>query len=188
MKEVWKDIVDYEGFYQVSNLGRVKSLARIKLRSNGNPQSFKERILRPGLSNGYLSVSLRGYNGEKKTHLVHRLVAVHFIENADNLPEVNHIGKDEDGNITKLDNRAVSLEWVSVRENSIHGWLNKQFKSSKYPGVSFVVKNGKWAASIRINGKSKSLGHFLSETKAAEAYQRELEKNCIKNRYAKCHR
>jgi hypothetical protein len=183
IQEIWKDIEGWEGLYQVSNLGDVKSLPKIKIRSNGKPQTFKERILRPGLSNGYLSISIYDRQGNKKTHTIHRLVATHFIPNPDNLPEVNHVGKDENGMITKLDNRSISLEWASTRENSIHGFLSKNKKSSRYAGVYKTIY-GTWVAHILLNSHRKSLGSFKTELEAKEAYQSELRINNIKNKYA----
>lgn len=103
MNEVWKPIEGYED-YLVSNLGRVKSL-----------KFGKEKILSPGHNGwGYLDVGLCK-NGQKKHQLVHRLVALAFIPNPKNLPEVNH--KNED----KTNNRADNLEWVSSKENINYG-------------------------------------------------------------------
>nr|DAT75898.1 MAG TPA: homing endonuclease [Caudoviricetes sp.] len=112
-QEVWKDIHGYEGLYQISNMGRVKSLSRVILRSNGFPQSFGERILSPRNSNGYRSVSL--CCGTKKTFYVHRLVADAFIPNPNGYKEVNH--KNED----KADNRAENIEWCSRGYNLLYG-------------------------------------------------------------------
>jgi hypothetical protein len=92
--EVWKDVVGYEGLYQVSNLGRVKSVERYK-DNNGTKQLVKERILKQGENKkgGYLKVDL-WKNNKSKTLYVHRLVAIAFIDNPTNKPTVNHI----DGN------------------------------------------------------------------------------------------
>ena len=103
MNEIWKDIVGYEGLYQISNLGRVKSL-------NYN-RTGKENILSPGLSsNGYYHVSLCK-NGEMKDFNVHRLVALSYIPNLDNKPCVDHI------NGNRLDNRVENLRWCTNKEN-----------------------------------------------------------------------
>jgi hypothetical protein len=116
MREVWKDIKGYEGLYQVSNLGRVKSLERIIIKKNGLKQTIRERILKPFTSpKGYLQVSLHNINGKNKTAKVHRLVCEAFHENPENKPCVNHIDED------KADNRAFNLEWVTAKENSNHG-------------------------------------------------------------------
>ena len=102
--EVWKDVKDYEGHYQVSNQGRVKSL-----------KQGKERILKPRVEgSGYFFVDLYK-NNESKMCKVHRLVALTFIPNPNNLPEVNH--KDED----KTNNSVENLEWCSSKYNSNFG-------------------------------------------------------------------
>ena len=88
--EIWKDIDGYEGLYQVSNLGRIKSL--------NYKRTGRTKLLKLVKSNGYLDIILYN-NGKYKHYLVHRLVAKAFIPNPDNLPEINHI--DEDKPITK---------------------------------------------------------------------------------------
>ena len=107
MKEVWKDIDNFEGLYQVSNLGKVRSLDRIKNQFNGYYYSnrlYKGKILKPSISKkGYLRVVLQA-NGIKKNCCIHRLVAETFIPNTDNLPIINH--KDEN----KLNNQVDNLE------------------------------------------------------------------------------
>ena len=107
-EEIWKDIRDYEGVYQISNLGKVKSLAR-KV-SNGHALiDLEERLLTPNtLAKGYFQVTL--YKGKKrKCFQVHRLVAGAFIENPGNYPQVNHI----DGN--KQNNVVDNLEWCDTQ-------------------------------------------------------------------------
>ena len=108
MEEEWRDIRSYEGLYQVSNLGNVKSFNnRIK---NKNPMILKQTIDR---KNGYLTVSL-SKNGKKKIHRVHKLVASIFIDNPNNYPVINH----KDGN--KLNNCVDNLEWCTYKQNIIH--------------------------------------------------------------------
>ena len=115
MEEVWKDINGYEDLYQVSNLGRVKSLNYI--------HSGTEKILSPKTNNnGYLSVLL-SKNCVKKMYLVHRLVAQAFILNPNSLPQVNHI------NENKTDNRVVNLEWCTASYNINYG--NRIKKTSR---------------------------------------------------------
>ena len=113
--EIWKDIIGYESFYQVSNLGRVKSL-------NYN-HTGKEEILKEGWvhykNGGYRSVNLCK-NGKRKTHLVHRLVAEAFIPNPDNLPCINH--KDENPSNNCVNN----LEWCTQEYNINYGSRNKK--------------------------------------------------------------
>ena len=112
MKEEWKDIKSYRGFYQVSNLGKIKNLKR------------KEVLLKPYISKqGYLNVKLIDpYFKKGNNYLVHRLVAEAFIPNPENKPQVNH----KDGN--KLNNSVDNLEWVTSSENNQHAYntgLNK---------------------------------------------------------------
>ncbi len=114
MTELWRDIPGYEGRYQVSNLGRVKSLARVVERRSNTPFQLPERLLRPRLSHkGYLLAALCKESTQKNIS-VHRLVAEAFIPNPADLPEVNHI----DGN--KTNNRVTNLEWVTTKENTKH--------------------------------------------------------------------
>jgi hypothetical protein len=106
MEEIWKDIEGYEGKYQVSNLGNVRSLDYRNTKMIGN--------LCPKLRSNYLFVHLRNH-GIGKCPMVHRLVAKAFIPNPNNYPEVNH--KDED----KHNNRADNLEWCTLKYNRNYG-------------------------------------------------------------------
>lgn len=115
MQEIWKDIEDYEGLYQVSNLGRVKSLERYQ-QNHSKFQKIEEKMKSIHTkSNGYQFVQLYKDNRMKNIY-VHKLVAQAFIPNIDNKPEVNHI----DGN--KLNNSVKNLEWVTSNENNKHKW------------------------------------------------------------------
>ena len=115
--EEWRDVVGYEGLYQVSSMGRVKSLER-KVPKGYGERTVKERILKPKTNRyGYLIVGLYA-GGKRKMFFVHRLVCQAFHDNPDNKLDVNHI------NENKTDNRACNLEWCTRRENVNHGTRN----------------------------------------------------------------
>lgn len=111
--EIWKDVVGYEGLYQVSNLGRIKSSEIRKLRKDGRIYKRNELILKPHIINsGYYTICLLK-NGESKRFLIHRLVAIAFIKNLNkNLTIINH--KDEN----KLNNNFENLEWCDKSYNA----------------------------------------------------------------------
>lgn len=112
---IWKEIEGYEGHYQVSNTGLVKSIKKKKRLRIRSKITATEILLRPKTKkNGYLEVSLC-LNAVTKSYLVHRLVAIHFIPNPYNKPDVNHKFGD------KKSNNVSDLEWVTEKENTLHG-------------------------------------------------------------------
>ena len=118
--ENWKDIQGYEGFYQVSDCGNVKSLARDVYNPRGNVYHLEEKILVPLLnSKGYQFVHLYK-NGTSKAILIHRLVALAFIPNPENKPMINH--KDEN----PLNNCVNNLEWCTAQYNANYGTRNER--------------------------------------------------------------
>lgn len=124
-KEVWKDVIGYEGLYEVSSLGRVRSLDKL-VNGNNSKVLRKGIILKPQEKKyGYLAVNLYKYR-KMKSLTVHRLVAKAFIENLDNKPEVNHI----DGN--KKNNSIYNLEWVTSSENQKHAFEKGLQKTTGY--------------------------------------------------------
>ena len=127
-ENIWESITNYEGFYEVSNCGRVKSL-------NYN-HTVKEGILKPGATtDGYLTVGL-WKNAEVTRKYIHRLVAEAFITNPQNKPTVNHI------NGIKTDNRVENLEWATHKQQSDHAWeTGLQVASEKLKLA--VAKTGK---------------------------------------------
>lgn len=151
--EFWKDIKDYEKLYQVSNLGRVRSLSH--LASNGVKDIlYKGRILKPFLDGkkNYLQVCL-SKNNNKRKYLVHRLVAETFIENKYNKAEVNH----KDGN--KQNNYVDNLEWVTSKENKNHAYKNGYYNTYKFKHRKSKNNSKK----ITINGITKSLYKWSKE-------------------------
>ena len=128
-EEIWKPIEGYEGLYEVSNTGRVRSIDRYDSRNHFR----RGRILKLSYDTvGYLIVGLHS-NGKKKTYLVHRLVAPAFIPNPDNLPQVNH--RDED----KTNNRVENLEWCDSKYNLSYGTRNIRIRET-------LIKNGYWSS------------------------------------------
>lgn len=122
--EEWRDIKGYEGLYQVSNLGRVKSLARHK-KNRGKLQKVEETIRIPTVEkNGYARVDL-SKDGKRKMYCVHRLVAEAFVPNCENKPQVNHIDEN------RSNNNANNLEWVTNKENCNYGTHNKNLSQAK---------------------------------------------------------
>ena len=121
MIEIWRDIKDYEGLYQVSNWGRVKSL--------NYRRTVKERVLKPNKhKSGYLQVTLCK-NGKLKHYLVHRLVTEAFLENPDNLPQVNHKDEDKTNNFVgtpENDYKDGNLEWCDIKYNINYGTHNER--------------------------------------------------------------
>lgn len=113
--EIWKDIEDYEGYYQISNYGRLRSLDRIVIHSNGKVRKYKGTVIKlANDKNGYRFTHLYK-NGKPKQVRIHRLVATYFIPNPDNLPIVNH--KDENPKNNYVDN----LEWCDYKYNTNYG-------------------------------------------------------------------
>lgn len=167
MEEIWKDIKGYESFYQVSNLGRVKSLERVLEFSRYGNYRVKERILKPGINTGgYLHIGLHRAGVSKIGH-IHQLVAEAFLNH---IPcglklVVNH------KNFIKTDNRVENLEIVTNRENC----NLKHIKSSSiYVGVHWSRARNKWKSAIKFGTKQKHLGYYDSEYDAHLAYENAL--------------
>lgn len=160
MEEIWKDITGYEGYYQISNFGRVKSLSR-KIISEQYPKYYRnteERILKQSIGKrGYFTVTLKK-DGIGSTKTVHRLIALEFIPNPNNFREINHI------NCDKLDNDIINLEWVSPKENTQRAWKNGRCSKSPKSGkdkydVSFVLKIKEF---INKGYKNKDIAEIFS--------------------------
>ena len=145
-EEIWKDIFGYEGLYQVSDKGRVKSIGY-----------GKERILKSFINKkGYIRVCIFK-NGERKNYSIHRLVAQAFLSNPDNLPQVNH--KDENQSNNNLEN----LEWCTAKYNHNYGTHNQR--------VAEKTTNGKCSKPVLQYTKD---GKFVKEWKSTKDVQRNL--------------
>ena len=173
-EEIWRDIQGYEGLYQVSNLGRVKSLERVCPKKNGGSYYHKEKILCQGTrsrkgkgSLGYKQVDL-SKDSKRRTMAVHRLVAMAFIPNPKNLPMINH--KDENPRNNEADN----LEWCDGSYNQAYGTLPERRKYMCTKPIVMCDRNG------------KELRTFLSVSEAARAMNCSNGLgnivNCIKNK------
>ncbi|MDE3290425.1 HNH endonuclease [Lacticaseibacillus paracasei] len=147
-KEIWKDIEDYKGLYQVSNLGRVRSLERVD--SNGH--YVKEKVLASFPNrNGYFKVNLYRDRNIKQVS-IHRLVAAAFLDNPDNLPEVNHIDED------KSNNAVSNLEYCTVMYNNTYGTrLERVAKALECP-ICAITSSGQRHYFDSVNEAARVLG------------------------------
>jgi len=150
--EIWKDIKGFENKYQISNLGRVKSLLTNK---------YLKHCIN---GSGYYLVTLC-YNGKKYNKSIHKLLADTFLIKESNDLVVDHI------NNIKTDNRLENLQFTTHRINVTK---DKKNKISKYIGVTFEKKRNKWRARIRLNKVNISLGYFNDEYQAHLRYEQEL--------------
>jgi hypothetical protein len=221
--EIWKDIKGYEGSYQVSDKGRVRSLDRESVQNRGSnsptggrgliARQLKGKILSLVQTGGknketgegvYLQVNIYKktvrsdgvpkYTVEKV--YVHRVVAAAFIPNSEDKPCVDHINRDEqpserdefdmeagfitpETRATYLDNRACNLRWCTASENQQNA-KKKRYRydvkpSSKYKGVAKRTHQGRkkpWCAQLKVNGKYRYVGTFVTEREAALAYDK----------------
>jgi len=131
-QEIWKPILGYVGFYEVSNFGNVKSLERKAKRKNNSFFIEKEKVLKINTSNRYGAVKLCKL-GNVVRYSVHRLVATAFLPNAENKSQVNHI----DGN--KLNNHVDNLEWNTHQENSTHAWVTGLYTKESISKMNEIV-------------------------------------------------
>lgn len=168
--EIWKDVPSYEGLYQVSNFGNVKSLERYvkgKVENRLQKENILSKRLVGDIGNQYYAVTLCN-NKDRKQIKISVLVAMAFLNHTPNGYvgfTVDHIDNNP------LNNTVNNLQVITKRENS-----SKDKKGiSKYTGVTFNKKSNKWRSQIWINGKNKTLGSFDDELEAHRAYQKELQ-------------
>ncbi len=149
MKELWKPINGYEGLYQVSNLGRIKSLKRFAKTKGGGLRTVHCKILKFGMHDyRYRNVTLHK-DGVQKSFTVHRLVATHFLNKSNSNDVVNHI------NGIKTDNRANNLEWCTQKHNSVHAvklGLQKGIKGVENPLSKPVIQKTLDGDVIKVYG------------------------------------
>ena len=162
----FKDIPGFEGLYQASDCGQVKSLERLDKLG----RFVKEKILKLFKNrNGYYYLHLIK-DGNKKSMRVHVLVAMAFLGHIPDGHTIVPDHKDTD----KSNNNLSNIELITQRENIERYWSTKK-TSSKYIGVCWEKNANKWVTFIYINGKRKHLGYFNTELEAHLAYQKALE-------------
>lgn len=145
MKEIWKAIPGYEGSFEVSNLGNFRSLDRMVPSRYGSPRKYPGKSLKvEEMKDGYKRIVLMK-DAKKKRYMCHRLVALTFIDNPNNLPFVNHI----DGN--RGNNSVNNLEWCTQEENEQHAInvLGKTMKGKTNPKTVLCVELNKTFKSMR---------------------------------------
>lgn len=166
MNEAWKDILGYEGIYQVSNLGRVKSLSRIIL--GAIPKRTKDIILKLKITaSGYVVVNLNK-NGKYSTKFVHRLVADAFLPNR-GFHQVNHKDENKQNNFVfinpdgSVNEEKSNLEWCTSAYNANYGTRNERMRKKKMKRVNQYTKEGMFIRSWEsITTIQKETGMSLS--------------------------
>lgn len=177
-EEIWKPVVGFEGLYEVSNLGRVRSLNRIVVDKNMRAVFHKGKVLSLRNNGGYYAVILTPKEGRRVNRTVHRLVGFAFIPNPENKPEIDHI----DGN--PRNNKVDNLHWVTHKENSCMPIRRANMSKAKmgagsgfYGKRNLEVKNSKPVLQI-----DKAGNIVKAYPSAMEAYrQTGIYRNTISN-------
>ena len=163
MAEEWRDIKNYEGLYQISNYGRVRSFLKKDISSYG-------KILKPTENKGYLQVGLHK-NKKGKKFFVHRLVARAFIKNLEGKPQINHI----DGN--KKNNNVNNLEWCNNSENQIHAYKTGLKKTKTFKVIQYD-----------LNAKKIREWNCLAEIEKKTGFHYQNISACCKNKQKTAYR
>ena len=164
-EEIWKDIPGYNGRYQASNLGRIRSTGKTVVQKNGVTKSIRGKILHQFMApSGYLYVTVSAEVGKFCPKRAHRLIAQTFIPNPDNLPQINH------KNANKADNRIENLEWCTVEYNTYYGHRIEKYSRANInnptlsKGVSQYSLDGKYLRSFPSIAEAV---RFLNKDKAS---------------------
>lgn len=167
-EEIWKPVFGYEGYYEVSNTGKIRSLERYVITNQGYKTKVNSRIMTQQKNKyGYNDVKL-SKNGKALRLLTHRIVMQSFIGKSD--LQVDHLNKD------KQDNRVTNLEYVSHRENVRRSSVCKNGN----PGIYWSKRNNMWACAIQKNKKRHFGGYFRNQGDAIKARDDLLKKLSIK--------
>lgn len=175
-KEVWRDIPNYEQYYQVSNMGRVRSVDRTVVDSMGRKYYFKGRNLKFNKKQEYNKVTL-SKDGKKRGYNVSQLVAMTYLNHTPDGHQlvIDHINGD------KLNDSVENLQIVTSRENISSCHRNdRNILSSNFVGVNYHKQTDNWRAQIFFNKKRIYLGLYPTEIEASKAYQKFKKDNNIK--------
>ena len=155
--ELWRDIENYEGLYQVNNFGSVKSLARSVINKNGDEQTYPEKYLKPDVyrtkNSNYLRVTLSKQHSTKR-YLVHQLVAKAFIRNPENKAIVNHIDNNAENN------HVTNLEWCTHSENMLHAQRQGRLFEAQSSGGKI---GGLISAQVRLDSVRSLQGTYIGD-------------------------
>lgn len=162
MKEEWRPVKEYEGLYEISNMGRFRSIDRVIL-SSGINRKIKGKLIKLGTRKTGRKNAQLWRNGKLTSALVNRLVYQAFKGDLDDTMVIDHIDRNPSNN------HVSNLRQVTHRENSAN--RNQEGTSSKYIGVSWIKKYQKWSSWIHRDGRNRFLGYFDCEEKAHHAYQ-----------------
>lgn len=179
MKEIWKDITGYEGLYQISNTGIIRSHDRLIVIPPNPKSTYGFSYIKKGQiikqitdKSGYMKVLLYDKNSNRKNAFVHKLVAIEFVDNTDNLPQINH--KDEN----KSNNCVSNLEWCTAKYNTNYGTGIKR-RSEKQ-----IYNNNRVKAVAKIGDNGEIIEEYISMRNAARINklpQSNIFKSCNNN-------
>ncbi len=179
MKEIWKDITGYEGLYQISNTGIIRSHDRLIVIPPNPKSTYGFSYIKKGQiikqitdKSGYMKVLLYDKNSNRKNAFVHKLVAIEFVDNTDNLPQINH--KDEN----KSNNCVSNLEWCTAKYNTNYGTGIKR-RSEKQ-----IYNNNRVKAVAKIGDNGEIIEEYISMRNAARVNklpQSNIFKSCNNN-------